>query len=686
MASVHGFLYEKLLLFNGFSWVSVFSLFVTLFGLLCKFYFRVERESLVVSLQDVDSCLLKSEDEIEETKSDSIEFKDIENDEEERTPKCFLNFKFQSYEEFCKNNKEKWDLVHEFKSENYLCGFIEEPKDVSFTVKELSADSVNAPSGKQEIIDDNSLLENDLKEENLVEEIVDEEGEVSEKLEEVATLIDDEKQMPNGEDGLGDLESLSGKDLVALDSDADLTTSSNELSVVSQFIGSTSDGFLSDKDSDDEFEFSIMRSIERDLKDLHLQKFNDVAANDTDDEDSDKMEELKNLEESEDVKNSCTQDSEMLLGKDFHIENNSKNQEFGGEMNQATSSLNKSNKSNLQNSFASVDSEDSYGLETLWEHQDLIEQLKMELQKVRAIGLPIILEESESPKIMKDLKPWKIDEKFLHEARLGELHKLYRSYQERMRKFDILNFQKMYAIGFLQSKNPLQTISSLKSSAQGLFSILSQNFLMGKHKKSESDPLKKFIKELFNDLEVVYVGQLCLSWEILHWQFKKSLKLWKSDPNGKHRYNKVAGEFQHFQVLMQRFIENEPFEGPRVQNYIKNRYVLRNLLQVPVIREDSKKVRKGRLKRRDEYAITSEMLVKTMEASLQILWQFIRADKDANVLTPKMRRTTQVEPQETLDLKLLSEFFDPQKQIEKIQGKVIMSRMGFEPMPFRTST
>lgn len=61
------------------------------------------------------------------------------------------------------------------------------------------------------------------------------------------------------------------------------------------------------------------------------------------------------------------------------------------------------------------------------------------------------------------------------------------------------------------------------------------------------------------------------------------------------------------------------------------------------------------MKRRDEYVITSDMLVETMEESIRIFWRFIRADKDANVLRPKIRRRTQVEPQETLDLELLSE-------------------------------
>jgi hypothetical protein len=103
-------------------------------------------------------------------------------------------------------------------------------------------------------------------------------------------------------------------------------------------------------------------------------------------------------------------------------------------------------KPNSKNS-SEWDTEDSNGLETLWEHQDLIEQLKMELKKVRATGLPTILEESECPKIIEDLKPWKIDEKFQHGDRMGELHKFYKSYRERMRKFDILNYQKKYAVG-----------------------------------------------------------------------------------------------------------------------------------------------------------------------------------------------------------------------------------------------
>ncbi|KAB2011402.1 hypothetical protein ES319_D09G017300v1 [Gossypium barbadense] len=307
-------------------------------------------------------------------------------------------------------------------------------------------------------------------------------------------------------------------------------------------------------------------------------------------------------------------------------------------------------------------SSDSNELETLWEHQHLIEQLKMELKKVRATGLPTILEESESPKVMEDLKPWKIDEKFHHVDRMSDLHKLYKSYRERMRKFDILNYQKMYAIGFLQSKDPLQSISSHKSSSPAITSLLHQNLRLRRRKKSNFDPTTKFIKELHSDLEMVYVGQLCLSWEILHWQYEKAMEIWETDPYSLRRFNEVACEFQQFQVLIQRFIENELFEGPRVQNYVKNRCVLRNLLQVPVIREDSvKDKRKGRRKRigdddndDDDDGITSDMLVEIMEESIRIFWRFIRADKDANVVIKNSRKGTQIEPLEPADLELLT--------------------------------
>ncbi|XP_051141520.1 uncharacterized protein LOC127258632 isoform X2 [Andrographis paniculata] len=306
--------------------------------------------------------------------------------------------------------------------------------------------------------------------------------------------------------------------------------------------------------------------------------------------------------------------------------------------------------------------------DSLWEHQELIEQLKMELKKVKATGLPTILEESEtSPKIlMEDLKPWKIDE-FQRQDSFGDLHRFYKTYHERMRKFDIVSYQKMYAIGCLQLKDPLQSLSKEKSSPT-FRSVLSQNplHLFKNRVHGADDPMKKFVKELQEDLEAVYVAHTCLSWEFLQWQYEKALDLCDNDPRGVRTYNKVAGEFQQFQVLMHRFIEDEPFRGPRLQHYVTTRRAHRNLLQIPVIRQDNPKDRRKNWKSdngEDAYIVTSETLVEILEESIRVFWRFVRADKDCIVSGDK-KLPELAFPE---DLKLLME---AKKALQKKQRKL----------------
>ncbi|CAL5088363.1 unnamed protein product [Urochloa decumbens] len=305
-------------------------------------------------------------------------------------------------------------------------------------------------------------------------------------------------------------------------------------------------------------------------------------------------------------------------------------------------------------------------LESLWEHQDLIEQLKLELKKVRSMGLPTILEESETPKApMEDLKPWRIDAKFLREDPMDELNKFYKSYRERMRKFDILCYQKMYAIDFLQLRGPQQSANSLKSLSPTVASILSHNFRSSR-RRSPEDPSERFLKELRYDLETVYVGQMCLSWEFLRWQYEQACDLPESDPYHSHQYNQVAGEFQQFQVVVQRFVEDESFKGPRLPNYINNRCVLRNLLQVPVIKEDSLKDRMED-QRKGNYVITSEGLEEIMEEAMHILWEFIKADKVETTPTSMLKgfSSTHVELQDPSDHDLFARIHATLQKKEK---------------------
>ncbi|MED6132327.1 hypothetical protein PIB30_017955 [Stylosanthes scabra] len=328
-----------------------------------------------------------------------------------------------------------------------------------------------------------------------------------------------------------------------------------------------------------------------------------------------------------------------------------------------------------------MDDDDDYSNrfdDRLWEHQDLIEQLKIEMNKVRAI-----MSSSESLRIMEELKPWEaIDERFHYDSSTtsNDLPKFFTVYKERMRKFDILNFQKLYAIGSLRLNILIQSFLCRENTPRPI--IKSFLFCLRRGRRSEpesSQVAKNFMREFYGDLETVYVGQLCLSWEVLKWQYEKVLLLlWQGSCEQCRlliRYNEIAQELQQFQVLLQRFIENEDFQGPRVENYARNRFSMPNLLQVPFIRED-----KGKYKEReeDEDGITIEMLLEILEESIRTIWNFIRADKDASSLIHKGQRENQNQNQRQLvdpvDSELLVEIVTQLHKKEKRFGEILKSR------------
>uniref|UniRef100_A0A5B6Z1A4 Ribosomal protein L34Ae n=2 Tax=Davidia involucrata TaxID=16924 RepID=A0A5B6Z1A4_DAVIN len=295
------------------------------------------------------------------------------------------------------------------------------------------------------------------------------------------------------------------------------------------------------------------------------------------------------------------------------------------------------------------DSDDEDGLG--WEHRDLIEQMKLEVRNARTGGLPTILEESETPKMMEDLKPLKIDEKFEHKDRVEEIQKVYKSYAEKMRKLDVLNYQTMHAISFLQLKDPIQLTTGQRS-VSAIKSLLFPSFWPCKLRRIYADPTLKSISELHRDLELVYVGQVCLSWEILHWQYGKAKELLENDSQGYRPYNQVASEFEQFQVLVQRSVENEQFQGPRVQDYVKNRCILGALLQVPAIRDDCLKDKKeNRVEGNDVVSIA--MLTEIIEESMRTFWEFLRADKDEASVILKGLQGSHVHLQAPFDSELL---------------------------------
>lgn len=94
---------------------------------------------------------------------------------------------------------------------------------------------------------------------------------------------------------------------------------------------------------------------------------------------------------------------------------------------------------------------------------------------------------------------------------------------------------------------------------------------------------RKLLRSLDSDFEMVYVAQSCLSWEALHHQYTKAKAL-ESSASQSNKFDKnVAAEFQKFQVLLERFMEDEKPEDKRVWNYVQRRFSFRGLLQVPEV-------------------------------------------------------------------------------------------------------
>jgi len=315
---------------------------------------------------------------------------------------------------------------YEFISGKSFSQFLDEPKASNFAVKEFFIHpNDNVPLAKNHVADDSACLLSENCEEVVGGEIVDS---FSEKLhiEEVSDKLKNlEQEVVNGKIVDNFSENLREKDvsdkLKNLEphvrnflSDDDFICSSSDTDSIS----SLDDGFLSDTDFGTTTDFDTLgNNEEENVEDLDFKDEESIESldfgyepDDFGEEDEDIMNELGKLEEE--------------IRQEESLKQNSK-------------------------SLTAFDLDESNRFDTLWEHQDLIEQLKMELKKVKATGLPTIFEDSESPKIMEDLKPWKIDEKFQQgsSTTTNELPKFYRSYRERMRKFDILNYQKMYALG-----------------------------------------------------------------------------------------------------------------------------------------------------------------------------------------------------------------------------------------------
>ncbi|KAK4784088.1 hypothetical protein SAY86_018456 [Trapa natans] len=611
--SLYGFMYGTMMRVVESLWVLLCNFFLCAFGSASNYIFRIldagheKREGSEGNERIFHFCDLQQE--THET------LKDAEPDGETWDGEKVLHHSFNSDDEdsgFLETSSSKY----QFSFANNISGFVEEPKVLSFTVQEMFMDSVDSPkfsafhfpkeAGISPEKAEDSVHETESADgsgaEHAIEAALEERGnfsdrEIVENEEEISIKdwISSDTSAPKIDLGLGSLDSDDGfyANSEKIDSSNKPSISETDFKVES----CTGNGFALGSFWD--IDMGILEEVDEDSSSEESYKWDDDE-----------------LAEAGDVP-PLTEDrvQEALFSDEDEFWQEEKEQEEQGE----------------------AEFDDDEDLDSMSEHDEIIQQLKLDLKTARTGGLPTILEEEEeskneldtSPMNMADdlMKPLKItDKKIEHKDRVCEIQKVYKNYAERMRKLDVLNYQTMQAIGLLHLKGPLKSNATCRPSSTMIRSILSQSLVPVRIRRNKIDPAEKSLEALYVDLEMIYVGQVCLSWEILQWQYFKSWELLMLDTYQSRQYNCVASEIQLFQVLLHRFIENEPFQGPRIENYVKNRCVVRSFLQVPALRDDSFREKKARLGKED--AIPPAAMIKIMEESIRAFWEFVRSDKE----------------------------------------------------------
>ncbi|KAK9281426.1 hypothetical protein L1049_004328 [Liquidambar formosana] len=198
---------------------------------------------------------------------------------------------------------------------------------------------------------------------------------------------------------------------------------------------------------------------------------------------------------------------------------------------------------------------------------------------------------------------------------------VYDKYCERMLFFDRMSAQQLNEAGFQIPSTPSPRSATKKlASPLGCLSLKKIE-----EPEDETEHLQQPENDPFQDLETAYVAQICLTWEALHCQYTQLSQKISCQPENPTCYTHSAQQFQQFQVLLQRFIENEPFEqGFRAEIYARARNVLPKLLQVPIVR-GSDKLETG--EEESDFLVLACDLIRLIESSILTFRLFLKMDK-----------------------------------------------------------
>ncbi|TYH03316.1 hypothetical protein ES288_A09G209600v1 [Gossypium darwinii] len=190
-----------------------------------------------------------------------------------------------------------------------------------------------------------------------------------------------------------------------------------------------------------------------------------------------------------------------------------------------------------------------------------------------------------------------------------ESYTVFQKYDEEMMFLDRISAQKL---------QETESLRSIQACPRSISERIVHKFATMNRKPSD------IRQNPYHELESAYVAQICLTWEALNWNYK----------NFEHKRASrkdfdcpaiIAQQFQQFQVLLQRYIENEPYEqGRRPEVYARMRLLAPKLLLVPEYRDYEEDERDEGFGPR----ISAETFVVIMEDGIQTFMNFLKADKE----------------------------------------------------------
>ncbi|KAE8785738.1 hypothetical protein D1007_40541 [Hordeum vulgare] len=199
-----------------------------------------------------------------------------------------------------------------------------------------------------------------------------------------------------------------------------------------------------------------------------------------------------------------------------------------------------------------------------------------------------------------------------------ESYTLFRKYDEDMVYFHRVGAQKL---------TETESFRSIKCQPRSMSQRITHKLSMAapRPKPASAEAPAIGLRDPYPELERVYVAQICLTWEALNWNYTTFRRHNGGGVGGTMMLEarccpaRVAQEFQQFQVLLYRFIENEPFEhGRRPEVYARMKNSSPKLLLVPEFREEEDE--------KDDL-ISAVQFLHILEESIRTFMTFLRADK-----------------------------------------------------------